>query len=338
MDLIHPLKKTSSWKIMILKEPDNLNTDDKYLKAGHSAEKQMAFYLQRAFANEDMIAVLNGIRIQTENDVCQIDHLIIHEYGMIIVESKSVTSKVKINDDGSWQRLWNNHYEGMRSPVIQAQMQADFLRTYLESYKDKLLRKVLGIQQSFKKMPIDILVAISDKGRIDRSKHPESKFVLKADQVTGKIKDIYNEQKKLDNPLAMSLKMPDWIFKKATIPQIAEFLIEQHCPVEQTTEAKIEYQQEEPQQEAPTVKEEHADYGIKMQTSTCPECGQQMEILWGAKYKNYYWKCKSCGKNVSTYVKCPQCQDKLKIRKEKNKYFLYCEACNIEGLYHEELK
>lgn len=81
---------------MILKEPDNLNTDDKFLKAGHAAEKQLAFYLQRAFGGDDKITVLNGIRLKKRKDVCQVNHLVIHEYGMVIVESKSVTSKVKI--------------------------------------------------------------------------------------------------------------------------------------------------------------------------------------------------------------------------------------------------
>ena len=84
-------------KTMIIKQPDKVISDDKFSKAGYEAEKQMAFYLHRAFADEEHIAVLNGIRLQKGNDVCQIDHLIIHEYGMVIVESKSVTSKVKIN-------------------------------------------------------------------------------------------------------------------------------------------------------------------------------------------------------------------------------------------------
>lgn len=98
---------------MILKEPDEIKSDDKFLKAGQAAEKQMAFYLKRAFENEGMFAVINGIRIVVNNDVCQLDHLIIYQYGMIIVESKSVTSKVKINDDGSWEREWSNKWKGM---------------------------------------------------------------------------------------------------------------------------------------------------------------------------------------------------------------------------------
>ena len=57
---------------MILKECDIVVTDDKYVNAGQSAEKQMAFYLKRAFGNDDMIAVLNGVRLKEGEDVCQI--------------------------------------------------------------------------------------------------------------------------------------------------------------------------------------------------------------------------------------------------------------------------
>lgn len=320
---------------MILKKTDIIKTEDKYLKAGMAAEKQIAFYLHRSFARDESLFVLNGIRIKRDDDVCQMDHLIIHEYGMIIIESKSVTSRVRIKDDGSWEREWNNHWSGMRSPVIQAQMQADFLKSYLNDYQELLLNKFLGKQWTFKKMPIDVLVAISDKGRIDRSNHLESEHVFKADQVTTKVKAIYDEQKKLDNPLALSLKIPDWNFKKEAISRVANFLVEQHCPVGKVTEEKIEqieYPKQEEPQETPMLQEEQEEYGIKMQTSTCPECKEQMEI-W-SKY-GYFWKCTSCGKTVAIKEKCPQCKGNQKVRKQKDKYFIGCKECNIEGLYHE---
>jgi hypothetical protein len=117
---------------------------------------------------------------------------------MAIVESKSVTSKVKINPDGSWERIWDNHWQGMPSPVNQAQRQAAFLRNYLNTNKEKLLKKILGFQQSFKKMPIDIVVAISDSGRIDRSKHSDNSYVFKADQAASRIRKIYEDLKKKD--------------------------------------------------------------------------------------------------------------------------------------------
>lgn len=332
---------------MILKHHDSIETTDKLIQSGNSAEKQMAFYLQRAFGDDEDFHILNGTRLKKGEDVCQIDHLVVHQYGMVIIESKSVTSKVKINDDGSWERIWDNHWQGMRSPFIQAKMQADFLRNYLNFHKEQVLMKVRGVQQTFDKMPIEVIVAISDSGIIDRSVHPESKFVYKADQVTSKIKEIHAEQKRLDKILTLSLKMPTWVFLKEAQERISRFIVEAHRPTaapappakKQDAQTK-EVPKPEPHKPIekpapPKVQEKKPEYGIRMQTSTCPECGKLMEILWGDKYKNYYWKCKSCGKNVSTYEKCPKCQDKLKIRKEKTKYFLYCEKCAIEGLYHE---
>ena len=42
---------------MILKDVDEQAALDKYQKAGLSAEKQMAFYLKRAFGNEENVLI-----------------------------------------------------------------------------------------------------------------------------------------------------------------------------------------------------------------------------------------------------------------------------------------
>ena len=148
------------------------------------------------------------------------------------------------------------------------------------------------------------------------------------------IKKIYTEQKKLDNPLALSIKVPDWKFHKESMQKVIDFLMKNHTPVNQKKETTkpVEYKTDNPQQELPQAQEQQAEYGVKMQTSTCPECGQQMEI-W-SKY-GYFWKCTACGKTVAIKEKCPNCNGNLKLRKQKNQYFLGCKDCNIEGLYHE---
>lgn len=215
---------------MILKEADAIETDNILELAGTAAERQMAFYLRRAFADEKMFMVLNGLRLKAGDDVCQIDHLVIHGYGMVIVESKSVTSKVKINDDGSWERVWDNHWRGMASPVIQAGMQAAFLKKRLNLNKEHLLRKVLGIQMSFDKLPIQVVVAISDNGRIERSGHPENSLTLKADQVVDRIREIYAAEKKKDTILTLVPKAPDFMFSERSMRRVADFLLANHFP------------------------------------------------------------------------------------------------------------
>ena len=73
-------------------------------QAGNATERQMAHYLHRAFKDDPDAHVLNDLRLedieQPEQDgtvgVCQVDHLIIHRWGMFIVESKSVAEAVQV--------------------------------------------------------------------------------------------------------------------------------------------------------------------------------------------------------------------------------------------------
>lgn len=64
----------------------------------------MAFNLQREFKDDEDVLILNGIRLESNGDTAQIDHLIIHRYGMVIVESKSVYGTVEINAHREWHR------------------------------------------------------------------------------------------------------------------------------------------------------------------------------------------------------------------------------------------
>lgn len=317
---------------MILKSLEEVVSTDRFSIAGDKAEKQMAFYLDRAFAKDSSIFVLNGIRLKRDNDVCQIDHLIVHDFGMVIVESKSVTSKVKINEDGSWERFWEGKYIGMASPVLQAERQGKLLKEFLNAHNEQLLKKILGRQQTFNKMTIDVIVAISDRGRIERSEHAENESVFKADQVTGKIEEIYATQKKLDNLLNFSVKLPDWTFAKERAKEVADFIVANNSPLGITARKKAEPQKQKETKGTPKVPDEQ-----KIHTyNCCPECRGKISIRWGNKCRNYYWHCNDCGRNVSINYNCPECAEKLKIRKQNQDYFIYCEPCKLEVLYHSE--
>ncbi|WP_027482360.1 nuclease-related domain-containing protein [Deinococcus pimensis] len=111
----------------IVKDHHPSPTNDKFQQAGDEAEKQMAFYLRRTFGTDPSVHVFHNLRFEREGDAAQIDHLILHRYGAVIVESKSVTSAVRINERDEWARQWNGRWTGMSSPVLLAKRQADFL-------------------------------------------------------------------------------------------------------------------------------------------------------------------------------------------------------------------
>lgn len=175
---------------MIIKEMDRVETDDPNLIAGKKAERDVAFYLKRAFGDRHDVLVFNDLRLEYDEDAAQMDHLVLTRYGLIIVESKSVTTKVKVNEHGEWMRLFNGSWKGMPSPVQQSQRQADFLGKFLRAHTEAVLGKILGLQKGFGNFRRDILVAISDSGIIERPKTLPLAEVVKADQVVDKISAI----------------------------------------------------------------------------------------------------------------------------------------------------
>lgn len=116
---------------MIFKELEPFSGQDKFQIAGRKAEEQMAHYLRRFFGSSADVDILNYLRINLGGEVAQMDHLVLHPYGLVIVESKSVAGSVQIKEDGQWIRWFNKQPQGMRSPVTQAKMQVMLLKELL---------------------------------------------------------------------------------------------------------------------------------------------------------------------------------------------------------------
>jgi len=249
---------------LIIKPPSNdpLPSDFRR-RAGAEAERQMAFYLHRAYANDQDLYILNDLRLvdpaQPEPDgspgVCQIDHLVLHRWGAFIIESKSVTDEVTVSADTSggdeWTRRFNGRDQGFASPIQQARRQAHFLRKLLHENRTNLLGKVpTGLrtivklvagsdQYGFANLPIQIIVAISDNGKIRRINKwteptkPFRSYVCKADTVVDKITTEWKLHRAASNPLAK--RVDDyglWSMKADEVSAVAAFLLEQHTPLQ----------------------------------------------------------------------------------------------------------
>ncbi|MFA7232324.1 MAG: nuclease-related domain-containing protein, partial [Victivallaceae bacterium] len=319
---------------------------------------QIAYYLKHKFHADKNIFVINNLRFSRLGDYTQIDHLIVHEFGIIIVESKSVSSKVKYNEHEEWNRLWNNSWTSMDNPVKQAERQGDAVKALLSENCEKLRGKLLGLQKRFGSMQKDFLVAISNQCiKIERplKNDPYQNIVVKADLITDRICQILSEYKKRNR--LFSKEEPPWKLSLEETIRVKDFLLEQHEP--------LQAKQKQPAQAIPppveksrskyspipdkpvesTVKEEPAKYANTQPPEKeekihallhCPECKGNVTIRWGEKYKNYYWHCLGCGKNTPIDHKCPGCQQKLKIRKQLKDFYIYCNPCKLEALYHSE--
>ncbi len=328
---------------MILKGLDPSIAENKFEKAGRVAEEKLAFYLRRAFIEDKDILVFNNLRFENNHDAAQIDHLILHKYGMIIIESKSVTSKVEINEREEWIRWFDNNPTGMPSPIQQAKRQGEFLRSYLREYDEVLMGKILGRQSGFRLMPLEILVAISDSGIIHRPNSVSLDEVCKADQVTDRVRAIFKRWSKANKFLTFDLKKGGYEFYKDELNNIRKFLLSNHKPIL----AKV-YSQNSI---SPLRANALSDTGMNTESSKAKKdsleaiqknpkilkrlCGHCSSNLFIDKVHSYYFKCLKCERNIPIKsVICIACHKNKQIHKRGENFYFDCVKCQTSKLFY----
>ncbi|MCW5776783.1 MAG: NERD domain-containing protein [Phycisphaeraceae bacterium] len=335
-------------------------SDGPVLRAGMDAERQMAHYLHRRFANDPGVYVLHDLRLvdpeQPEHDgrpgVCQIDHLLLHRWGAFIVESKSAQGEVAVRGDRSggdeWTRTYKGRKQGIASPIQQARRQAEFLRGFLQRHRTDLVGKVASVlcpaarllarddQRGFRHMPIEIVVAYSDSATIGRvggwtePTKPFRTFVCKADTVADKVQAEVSSHRAASSLLGKPKgKYGIWLMATEEVVKVAEFLAQHHSPhgPGATRELRTAPEIAAVSPASPPARAAPA--------ADCKHCGGVgLSAHWG-QY-GYYWKCGACGKNTPMPKTCGVCGAEgvrgrgVKIRKEGPKYFRACEKCGID--------
>ena len=309
---------------MILKELDPFDGHGKMEVAGRKAEEQMAFYLRRFFGASADVDVLNYLRIDLKGEVAQMDHLILHPYGLLIVESKSVSDSVQIAEDGQWKRWFNRKPSGMPSPITQAKMQAALLK--------ELLEKTVKQKGFFDQVRLDVLVAISDGGTIQWPASGALPEVCKADQISDRINQRVDQFRRIR-------KEPD-ILTPGYRRAIADFLLKVHKPLERHG-LGVQFQHK--------VEEPRAVYGVKppvvslakpgitgLLAKKCKHCGgTSLDARYGQF--GYYFHCAACEKNTGIKFNCPACLSEGRIRKQGKDFFAECKSCEASSLYHSNM-
>lgn len=159
------------------------NPSNKFEISGRKAEEQMSYYLRNFFQSNNQVFQIDDLTFYSKKQMVQIDHLIIHPNGVVVVESKSVADRIIIKNDGQWIREYRGQQSGVRSPIIQAEIQAKELRVHLRKYEQQLPGGWWGGE-------FDVIVAVSDSGIIEHPTDGKIPNLLKADLVPKYIDDI----------------------------------------------------------------------------------------------------------------------------------------------------
>jgi len=334
---------------VILKEKTSLPASNPMERAGDDAERQMAFYLRRRYADNADVRVINDLRVERQGEVAQIDHLLLHKHGIIIIESKSVTGEVHINAQLEFARVRGRQRIGMPSPIQQATRQGALLRALLIDHKEALRRKaLLGlVQGGFRSCPIEVLVAISDQGVIDRPRQ-EIPQLHKADQIADAVDSIIERHRRGANLFARS--DGDWgmyKFEAGEIEAIGAFLVSRHVEPTKLTPGRVGPDRatrdgiDRAGELRPTgrteVQGDREGDGRKEQSPAampsylCTRCqSTNLEIRFG---RTYFFYCRDCTRSTSIKNLCRKCDGPTKTKKRGSEFFAVCQPCGREDLF-----
>ncbi len=315
---------------MILKDKVIIPADDKYQQAGDAAERELAFYLKRYFADVPDVLILHDLRLVHQDEVAQIDHLVIHPAGITTIETKSVAGKIQMKEDSQWMRWYSNQSKGMASPLIQAKLQIDLLK--------KLLRHHLRKPELLDRIPFESIIAISTQGIFIPPKVNAPTNVYKSDLIG-------------EHLLVCAAKSK--VLPLNAMQKIAQFLIQCHTPktavltkpiqtaavpaipvvVPLSGMTHLSYIGDRLKEAGFLKSLLGAEKYRKVYVTLCKKCASQdLEFRYG-KF-GYYLKCLTCDENTSIKLDCRLCGRQAKLRKEEQCLFVECTHCNLSEVVH----
>lgn len=295
---------------MILKDKELQNVKSANTIAGQKQELDVAFYLRREFKDHPEVFIINDFKFSHNDETAQIDHLIIYPFGFILIESKSISGEVKVNQQGEWTRSYKNKWSGMPSPIKQVELQEQLLNMFLHHHRAKILGKILGFkQQSFQMRCWNNLCAVSSNAIIERESMPSkvSEIIVKSEFLVDKINDIMN----LKNVVMRTLSILDTrpAFSEEELSSITLFL--------------IDYSNPKPFKAALTKIKE------KEPLLQCKKCGETSDYTTQSGRFGYFINCNKCNTNTPMKMPCIKCKSKkTNVSKSKSRFYLNCKECN----------
>ena len=85
---------------------------------GYLGEKSVAFFLSKL--DETKYKVINNIMLQVGDKTIQIDHVVVSNYGIFVIETKNYKGWIIGNEfDDTWKQVIYKHKENLHNPIKQ---------------------------------------------------------------------------------------------------------------------------------------------------------------------------------------------------------------------------
>lgn len=100
---------------------------------GYFGEKSTSFFL--SFLDKDKYSVINNVMLKIGEKTVQIDHIVVSDYGIFVVETKNYSGSIKGNDfDDNWKQIFYRNEKKFYNPVKQNYGHIKALKRVLGKY------------------------------------------------------------------------------------------------------------------------------------------------------------------------------------------------------------
>ena len=288
--------------------------------------------------------LIKNITLPTENGTTQIDHIIVSKYGIFVVETKNYKGWIYGEErQPEWTQVLFKKKHKFQNPLRQNYKHIKTLQELLDIPLSKIFSLVVfvGDCQFKTKMPENV---IKGYGYIRYIKSKRDELLSESDvqktvdtiqscRLVSSIKTHVNHVRHLQNLKNNNHTkyLPD--LTEPSNGQIVnvETEDEKFMPGNDYIEKALKVSTNEFQAESGP---DGTEYQIDAPITNCLKCNSKMSIIWNNQINRYLWHCPNCNETTSILVKCPCCQTDMRIRKNQNEFYIYCNSCKAEGLYH----
>lgn len=154
------------------------------IRSGLKGEQEAAYHIDFHLKDSLNWAVIHDLRIEWNGRVAQIDHLLIDRcMEIFVVESKSFRTKVRYAN-GGWERLKDDQWEGIPSPVEQNDRHIAVLKELIKSQQLAPTRFGLALRPTFFNIVV-VLPSCSVDGE-----HPDDARIYRMDSLVKRIRAV----------------------------------------------------------------------------------------------------------------------------------------------------
>lgn len=328
---------------MVAKEIDPFKSQHDYEQAGQTALERVAGNLKLTFTSlpknleSHTGRIFNGLRFEQAKYAIQIDHLILHQYGIILIENRGEPADISVNAIGEWTQIYKGKLLRISSPLTQGERKLTFLKTLLEQHAAVLRPSLKKAEGLFNDVSFDLLVTIADTGDLSLSPGMSLPRVCRAQDVGKKVIELMLQHKSQAKRGLFKRNLEkelsgDELFK------LTGFLKQQHTPLERESFSSRFIKEDHQETDAPAQTAETAsEHKIERDYLFCKTCGgSQLYIDHQGEYRVV---CLDCGGIMVIDRTCSNCKRQGFVSRNGNDYFVECEAClNAELIFVDPVR